>query len=198
MIDTKLRKKFQPIFNKLGNVLIRLKFSPNVITIIALILGIMAALFLACDYRSIAFILLWLSGLFDVLDGTVARLLKISSNSGAYMDLIFDRMVEAFIILGFYHLFPEYAFTYLVFFTAVLFNFTTFIAAGALFKNTSSKSMFYDVGIAERTETFLVFTAMIIFTNHIEVILMSFNIIVFLTGIIRFYRITEFEKNLNK
>jgi phosphatidylglycerophosphate synthase len=141
--------------------------------------------------------LLWISGLLDVLDGSVARLTGKSSASGAYMDLIFDRMVEAFIILGFTILAPANYIAYILFYISVIFNFTTFIVAGALFKNDSKKSMHYDTGIAERTETFIVFSLMLIFKNHITVILMVFNAIIFLTGIIRFYKVIKYSKMIN-
>lgn len=194
MIDTHLRKKVQPIFNLIAKVLIKLKVSPNQITVIAFVVGLIAAINVAFGNMLLAIILLWLSGLLDVLDGSVARLTNNVSKSGAYMDLVFDRMVEAAIILGFYFLFNQYTLAYLIFFISVIFNFSTFMAAGALFKNTSSKSMYYDVGIAERTETFIVFTLMMIFTNYLADILMVFNVIIFITGIIRFIKIINYDK----
>lgn len=191
MIDTKLRGGFQPFFNKMAGVLIKLKIQPDTITIAAFIIGLMAGGFIALDMRLLGLLLLWCSGLLDVLDGSVARLSGKSTKWGAYMDLIFDRMVEAAIILGFYFLMPEHALVYILFFVAVLFNFTTFMVAGALFSNTGEKSMHYDVGIAERTETFIVFSLMILFPKQIHIILGIFNGIIFLTGSIRFHRIQQ-------
>ena len=191
MIDTKYRKVAQPSFNYLAKALIKMKVKADTITILAFITGILASIFIAKGFVWMSIALLWLSGLFDVLDGTVARLSNMSTQVGAYMDLIFDRMVESSVILGFYYLFPEYALAYLLFFVAVLFNFTTFIIAGALFSNKGKKSMHYDIGIAERTETFIAFTLMIVFSQYLALILMIFNAIVFVTGIIRFIRIVK-------
>lgn len=193
MIDTKLRKNVQPIFDKIAVLLIKMKLKPNMITLIAFLVGLLAGLCIGLKYSLLALVLLWLSGLLDVLDGTVARITGQSSSVGAYMDLILDRMVEAAIILGLYHAYPEHAWTYLLFFVAVIFNFTTFIVAGALFKNDGNKSMHYDVGIAERTETFIVFTLLMLLPNFIFPVLMTFNIIVFLTGCIRFSRVIKEE-----
>lgn len=189
MIDTKLRGMVQPSFNYIAKGMIKLKLKPDTITGLAFVIGISASIGIGVGFTWLPIILLWLSGLLDVLDGTVARLTNKSSKVGAYMDLIFDRMVEASIILGFYALMPEHSLAYLLFFVAVLFNFTTFIVAGALFNNEGAKSMHYDVGIAERTETFIVFTLMIIFAQQLFIILMIFNVIVFMTGLIRFTRI---------
>ncbi|MGV8905958.1 MAG: CDP-alcohol phosphatidyltransferase family protein [Acetobacterium sp.] len=195
MIDTKLRGVFQPFFNGLGRGLIKLKIKPDAITVAAFGVGVLASVLISLGQSVLPLILLWLSGLLDVLDGTVARLTGTSSKIGAYMDLIFDRMVEAAIILGFYFLLPQYALAYLLFFVSVLFNFTTFIVAGAIFDNKSQKGMHYDVGIAERTETFIVFTLMVLFQHNIDMILMIFNAIIFLTGGIRFIRIIRSSTN---
>ena len=91
-------------------------------------------------------------------------------------------------------LFRSNYFVYLIFLVAVIFNFTTFIVAGSVFKNTGNKSIHYDVGIAERTETFIVFTLMIIFGNYSSQILMAFNIIIFITGLIRFIKVVRYSK----
>ncbi|MBK5241225.1 CDP-alcohol phosphatidyltransferase family protein [Clostridium sp.] len=194
MIDTRWRGRFEPMFNFLARILVSLKIKPNAITIVAFAIGLFSAIFIGFNKPIVALILLWISGLLDALDGSVARLTGKSSPQGAYMDLIFDRMVEAFIILGFTILAPANYIAYILFYISVIFNFTTFIVAGALFKNASEKSMHYDTGIAERTETFIVFSLMLIFTNHITIILMLFNGIIFFTGIIRFHKVIKYSK----
>jgi archaetidylinositol phosphate synthase len=187
MIDTKLRGKIQPVFDQVGRGFVYLKIKPNQITVAALLFGLFAGGLIAFGYLIPALLFLWLSGFLDVLDGTVARIMKKSSNIGAFLDLIFDRLVEAGIVMGFFFLRPDDAFFYLLFFVSVLFNFSTFMVAGALFQNTGSKSMHYDIGLAERTETFLCFSAMLIWVNHSAYILFVFTLLIFLTGIIRFF-----------
>lgn len=193
MIDTKYRSIFQPIFDSLSKFLVLLNIKPKTITICAFIMGLGSGLLIAMGQVIPAIIALWLSGLLDVLDGSVARLSNSSSNNGAYMDMIFDRMVEAAIILGFAFILPNYYFTYLIFFVGVIFNFSTFLVAGALFKNHGNKSMHYDIGIVERTEIFIVFTLMIIFNNYIFYILVTFNVLIFLTGILRFIKVIKYS-----
>lgn len=197
MIDTRWRGRFEPMFNFMARILVRFKINPKPITIVAFVIGLFSAIFISFNKPIVALILLWVSGLLDALDGSVARLTGKSSASGAYMDLIFDRMVEAFIILGFAILAPMNYLAYILFYISVIFNFTTFIVAGALFKNNSEKSMHYDTGIAERTETFIVFSLMLIFKNHINIILMAFNSIIFLTGIIRFHKVIKYSEMTN-
>jgi archaetidylinositol phosphate synthase len=188
MIDTKMRSSVQPFLNHMARPFVRLGISPNLITAVAFLLGVLAGASVAFGLLLPALVLLWISGLLDVLDGTVARLTNRTSPVGAYLDLIFDRLVEASIVIGFVIRMPEIHMAALVFLTSVIFNFSTFMVAGALFPNKGEKSMHYDVGIAERTETFLVFSLMMLLPLHASLVLWVFSGIVFLTGGIRFYR----------
>ncbi len=196
MIDSRWRSKFQPLFNKMAKGLIAFNTTPQNITWGAFVLGIIASIFVTQGWMLLSILFLWISGLLDVLDGTVARLTNNATKGGAYMDLIFDRMVEVFYVLAFAIRFPQANYAYLLFYIAVIFNFTTFIVAGALFQNTGIKSMHYDVGIAERTETFMVFTLMALFNDYVFEILIVFNAVIFITGIIRFNRVFKYSKSL--
>lgn len=195
MIDSKIRKYVQFLFNALASFLIRIKLSANQVTVLALIAGICSGLVLLPRWYSLSLTLLWLSGLFDVLDGSVARLSKSSSPLGAFLDLIFDRVVEAFFIILFALSHPELSTAAMVFLGSVIFNFSTFMVAGNLFKNESEKSMHYDVGIIERTETFIAFSLMLILPSYAVLILFIFNIMILFTGVLRFSRIVKFAMN---
>lgn len=189
MIDSKFHAVIQPVISFLAKGLVRLRIKANTVTLGGFLFGILSAVFIALQKPYLALILLWVSGLLDVLDGSVARLTGTSSSRGAYLDLILDRMVEAGVILGFTAAFPQFYLAYILFLVSVLFNFTTFIVAGALFTNTGSKSMHFDPGIAERTETFLVFSIMMLLPKSIFIVLLVFSGIIFITGIIRFVKI---------
>ncbi len=194
MIDTSLRKYFQYGFDSLAIASRLTLFHPIQITFFALICGFFTFISLFYENLFFAFVFLWLSGFFDVIDGTVARLTSKTSQLGAYLDIIFDRLVEALTILGFYFYLPEYTIYYLFFFIVVQFNFTTFMLAGTLFKNSGIKSMHYDFGLMERTETFIVFSLMIVFSDYIPYILGIFNVLTALTGMLRILRIVKHIK----
>lgn len=192
MIESHVRLKIQPWFDKLGR-FFALHASPNTITGMAFIFGIFAASALAIDYRLSALCFLWLSGLCDVLDGTVARLSNTPQKVGAYLDLITDRLIESALILGFACAYPQYHLAYLVFMIALLLHFSTFLAAGALFANTGHKSMHHDHSMVERAEAFIVFSLMLLQPNYIFEILMSFNALIVLDGFLRFYRVVKYN-----
>ncbi len=195
MVDTNIRRYVQGGFDVVarGSGLVRL--SPNTITVVAFIIGGVSAVALGFGFKITALSLLWLSGLLDVLDGTVARLTNKSSKLGGYLDLVFDRLVEAFMIIAFFVLMPQNTIHYLIFLTGVIFNFSTFMLAASLFENKGVKSAHYDIGIVERTETFILFSLMILFSNIAFVFIIIFNLLMFITGIIRMIRIVKHEKS---
>ncbi len=198
MLDTNARKYVQSGIDNFAKISYLTKLSPNTITTIAFLIGVVGAVLTANKLYLLAICFIWISGLFDALDGTVARLTNKSSKLGAYLDLVFDRLVEAFLIIGLYFAMPEHVLSYFMFFVAVLFNFSTFLVAASLFKNNGVKSLHYDFGIIERTETFIMFTIILIFPEYTVYILNLFNIAVIITGLIRSYRVIKYEKNSNK
>ncbi len=192
MLDTHYRKIIQPALNTSGKFLVKLKLTPNKLTILAFITGVGAGALVGFKHYIPAAIVLLLSGYFDLSDGTVARITNNRSPLGAFLDMVLDRMVESAVIMGFYFAKPEFTLIYFLFFISVLFNFSTFTVAGALMKNQGEKSIHYDPGLAERTETFIAFWLMMFFSNYAGHILTVFVIIVFFTGIKRFYTIIKF------
>jgi phosphatidylglycerophosphate synthase len=74
---------------------------PNVLTLVAFILGIAAAL-AAWQALWIPGLLLWLANrIVDGLDGAVARLANRQTDFGGYLDILLDFMVYAAIPIGF-------------------------------------------------------------------------------------------------
>jgi len=67
---------------------------PNLLTVVGVMLSISSAFFYAKGGFRLAAIILATGGLFDVLDGDVARREGRVSNRGAYLDSNFDRFSE--------------------------------------------------------------------------------------------------------
>lgn len=194
MIDSRMRKYFQALFDFLAKKLIGMGVTPNQVTTLAFLTGIAAGIVVLYELYWLSLTLLWISGLFDVLDGTVARLGGKSSAGGAFLDLIFDRVVEAVFIILFALARPEIYPAALVFLGAVIFNFSTFMLAGKLFENSGEKSMHYDSGLIERTETFIAFSAMLLLPSQASLVLWTFNALVLITGVYRFIKILRYTQ----
>lgn len=194
MIDTKMRKFVQIVFAAAAKPVIAAGISANAVTVTAFIIGLITAFCIAFGFWTAALYTLWLSGFLDALDGTVARNTHTTTKAGAFLDLLFDRIVEGFIVIAFAYAQSSLVFPALFFLFSALFNFSTFLLAGALFKNNGKKSMHYDAGIIERTEVFVFFSIMLIIPALSAVTLWVMDLLIFITGIIRFRKIYTFAR----
>ena len=76
------------------------KLHPNVVTIIGLLAHIPIAYFIASEQLVLAAGLLVFFGLFDALDGALAKLQKRASSAGMVLDATTDRMKEVLLYIG--------------------------------------------------------------------------------------------------
>jgi CDP-diacylglycerol--glycerol-3-phosphate 3-phosphatidyltransferase len=77
------------------------RISPNAITIFGLLAHVPIAFLIATgDYNILAAVLLVIFGLFDTLDGEIARLQKRESARGMLLDSATDRIKEALLYMG--------------------------------------------------------------------------------------------------
>lgn len=82
------------------NSLSRGKLSPNAVTLVGLIMHIPIALLIANGYFIYAAVTLVVFGLFDTLDGELARLQKRASAAGMLLDASTDRIKEVMLYTG--------------------------------------------------------------------------------------------------
>lgn len=83
-----------------ARVFIRVGFSPRALTWIGFLFGVLAALTFAWRIPQLAGIWLLIHGLFDVIDGAVARLTFGQSAFGGVLDSVADRYGEFLVYLG--------------------------------------------------------------------------------------------------
>lgn len=76
------------------------KLSPNAVTIVALLMHLPIAWLIATDQYWWAAGLLLVFGLFDALDGALARLQKRAGNAGMLLDATTDRIKETILYCG--------------------------------------------------------------------------------------------------
>ena len=197
MIDTHLRHYVQKGFEAMAKPLIAINLSPTQITLMAFAAGLISCVFVCLrtfPFRMAAIACGAVSALLDILDGTVARATNRSSPLGSFLDLILDRIVEAVFILAFVYIYPAAQWPGMVFLILVIINFSCFLLAGTLFPNTGKKSIHYESGLVERTETFILFGLMLIFPETAPWLLWIFNILMAGTAIYRFARIVSYAR----
>ena len=88
--------------------LVRSKIPPNLITILGLIFGIIAAYLIFKQNFLISIIFLILTGLCDICDGWVARLSKKTTKFGVIFDVTIDKYVEGVIGLALAFVVPAF------------------------------------------------------------------------------------------
>jgi phosphatidylglycerophosphate synthase len=150
-----------------------LGFTANGVTKIAFVIGISSGLLIYLDEPILAVIALWLSGYLDVVDGTMARKTKPSS-WGTLLDISFDRLVEIGVILGLAFRFPDSMWALLLLCASIVIAMTIFLTVGALSDKKGMKSFYYQAGLAERTEGFILFTLMMLFSTYLTAITLIF------------------------
>jgi CDP-diacylglycerol--glycerol-3-phosphate 3-phosphatidyltransferase len=88
------------ITNPIVGILSKSGITPNALTFINLALSIVAAYVIATEHLLLGGVLVLVSGLFDLLDGALARFTKQTTKFGAILDSTVDRISEAAILCG--------------------------------------------------------------------------------------------------
>ncbi len=173
MLDSKARSYVEPIITKTAKGLINLGLNANQVTTIAFLIGTLSGVFIYLNHPVLAIIVLWISGFLDAVDGSMARHTKTSSY-GTVLDVSYDRLVEISVILGLAFLYPDSMWVLLILSVSIIYAMTIFLTVGAVSEKKGIKTFYYQPGLAERTEGFLLFTLMIAFPNYLVALTLLF------------------------
>lgn len=194
MLDTHARKYVQPAIGHAADFFLRRGLSANQVTIISFIIGVAAGPLVYLGMGPAAVLVLWISGFLDAVDGSMARKTKPSA-FGTVMDVTFDRLVEISVLLGLAFLFPDLMWLFLLLSVSIIFSMTVFLTVGSVSEQKGIKSFYYQAGLAERTEGFILFTIMILFPSILFYSTMLFLFVEVFTGI---QRLVEAKKILKE
>jgi phosphatidylglycerophosphate synthase len=92
----RIKQVFEPIALAMG----RVGLTPDGLTLIGFGITVVGAILLAAQLWLIGGIVVFIGGVFDMFDGTLARATGKVSPLGAFMDSVFDRWGEAIVYLG--------------------------------------------------------------------------------------------------
>jgi len=132
LVRNRLQKTIYEVINPFVKWLIKIGFTPNIVTITGLFLNIGVSIIFIMgaeegnrgdlSYVGWAGALILFAGLFDMLDGQVARLGNMSSTFGALFDSVLDRYSELIMFLGicYYLVAHHYFFSSLFAFIALI------------------------------------------------------------------------------
>lgn len=196
MLDTHARRYVQPMMETSAKGLIKFGLTANQVTMISFFIGVSSGFFIYFDQPIVAVVVLWISGFLDAVDGTMARLTKPSS-WGTVLDVTLDRLVEISVILGLAFAFPDVMWALLLLSVSIIFSMTIFLTVGAVSEKKGMKSFYYQAGLAERTEGFILFSLMILFHNHLLLITLIFLAVEIFTGMQRLLEAKKILKEEN-
>lgn len=86
----------QKVFTPIASIFAKL-FTPNQITLIAFIFGLLSSYYLFYSQNCLGILLFALNRIFDGLDGTVARLTNKQTDFGGYLDIVTDFTIYSLI-----------------------------------------------------------------------------------------------------
>ena len=194
MLDSKARTLVEPVIGWTGNKFLKINLMPNQVTWLAFLIGVATGLFIYLDLFIIAIIFLWLSGFLDAVDGSMARQVNNTTSWGTLLDITFDRVVEISFIIGLALRFSEIQFFIILMTSSIILSMTIFLTVGALSRKEGIKSFYYQAGLAERTEGFILFSLMLIFPGVISIIAIIYTVAVLFTA---FQRMLEAKRLLD-
>jgi phosphatidylglycerophosphate synthase len=188
MLDRYASSLIQPVVDGMARAIVRTGIKADHITLMAFILGLVAAFSIATRayFMGAAFILF--SRLCDALDGAVARQTQVT-DAGGYLDITLDFLFYASIPLAFAIANPRAnALPAAALLAAFIGTGTSFLAFAALAAkrdlvqeradgsaNPSAKSLYFLGGLTEATETLGFFIAMCLWPRYFVQLSMAFT-----------------------
>jgi len=200
----RLRYIFKPLVVKIAKGLAKINISPNMATGIMLFNAVLCFLFLVVFRNLFLFsIFVFTTGIFDGVDGAIARLTDTESTFGGFFDSFMDRVSEFIILLALlfyvwnrtFWMFDLNFIIIIAFIASIMFSYSR-ARAEALFKGD------FDVGLMARSERlFYIFITMLVayFIGFAEAFLFLFMVLVVLSAIYRgVYIYIQIKKHAKK
>lgn len=198
MLDTYGRKYVDKYINRTSDFFLKLKLKPIQVTFSALILGLCASTAYYFGYRFLSIAFLWISGYMDAVDGAMARNSRNVTKTGTLLDIFFDRVVELAFIMIFALKHEDAVFALLLLTCTIVMSISVFLTSGMLIENKSKKSFHYQAGLMERTEGFIMFTFMILFSKYILQITFLYAVLIAFTVFQRLRESIKILEDKNK
>jgi len=120
LLSNLLRQRAQALLNAIARALNALGVTPNLLTITGFLAMCAVGVVLALGHFALGGVLIIVAGIFDALDGTLARLTNRATKFGAFLDSTTDRFAEGALYFGILYWYLQRGMVfvaYLIFFT---------------------------------------------------------------------------------
>ena len=191
MLDNAIRRRIDPVLLGMGRWLSDRGATPNGVTLAAFAVGLGAGAAIAAEQYWLGLGLILLSRLGDGLDGWVARASSRQSDFGGFLDIVLDFAFYGLVPVAFALADPDRnALAAAVLVLTFYVNGASFLAYATMAEKRGtvergSKSLLYTTGLAEATETIVVFCAMCVFPHAFAWIAYGFALICAYTTVSR-------------
>jgi len=102
-----LRAVLEPVFRPIASALLWCRVTPNQVSLVGVLLNLAAAFLIVDDQLLVAALVYLLAGGFDLLDGILARLAKMATRFGAFLDSTADRISEGLVFAAIAYRFAQ-------------------------------------------------------------------------------------------
>nr|WP_306228919.1 CDP-alcohol phosphatidyltransferase family protein [Aurantimonas sp. CSK15Z-1] len=187
-MDGTLKPHIDPALDRVARGLAAAGCTADGVTVAALVVGLAAALAIACGYPVLGLALLLLSRIADGLDGALARTTR-PTDRGGFLDIVFDYVFYGAIPLAFAVLDPlANALPAAVLLMSFYANGASFLAFAIMAEKRQvraelrgKKSLYFSTGLAEASETIAAFVLFCVFPQHFAAIAYVFAAMCFWT-----------------
>src|SRR5579864_8595918 len=100
MFSRRIQQRVRQFVTSIMRPLARLGITPNILTLLGLLLSCITAVIIAQGLLFIGGLLVLFAGIFDMFDGALARARNAASTFGAFFDSTLDRYSESIILFG--------------------------------------------------------------------------------------------------
>ena len=187
MLDNAIRARIDPVLLSVGRWLGARGATPNGVTLVAFVVGLGAGLAIWAEAYWLGLVLILISRLGDGLDGWVARAMNRQSDFGGFLDIVLDFAFYGLIPVAFALADPaRNALPAAVLVLTFYVNGASFLAYATIAEKRGAagqsiergtKSLLYTTGLAEATETIVVFCAMCLFPHAFAWLAYGFAVI---------------------
>ncbi|MEN3794474.1 CDP-alcohol phosphatidyltransferase family protein [Fulvimarina sp. MAC3] len=196
MFDIRLRKRIDPLVDRIASMLVASGVTANTVTLVGLAIGLVAAGLIASEHYTAGLVVGALSRLCDGLDGAVARATR-KTDFGGMLDIVLDFVFYGAIPLAFVIADPDRnAVAGAVLLLAFYANGGSVLAFALMLEKQDKadetarggKALAFTEGLMEGTETFVFFALFCLFPGVFPVLAWLFASLTAITFLARILR----------
>jgi len=131
-------------------------------------LGLISSVLISFELKFLYILFLWLSFYLYLLGNNIIKIRYEDASLEFQKEIVLNKIVDSFIIIGFYLVYPEFGIMYLFYLVGIILN----------FYNSQNRIVIFP----NKFENFFIFTLMVLFPNLIFFILGLFNLLIFYKG----------------